>query len=189
MTAPEELTPEEKAAFEGLATHRIPPKALEDQVVSALKNEGLIEKTKPMNQYIKYAAGIAASIALFFAGNYFGKNSALAVDIDPLNGYLMILKEDANFQPGDPMEMFQEYAAWMNGLAEKGVEITGQELKDTAWEVTAEGTTALGSEADTRVTGYFIIQADNEKEALGVVRDNPHLKYGGTIELKAYMNR
>ena len=49
MTAQEDLTPEEKAAFESLATHQIPPFSLEDQVVSALKNEGLIEKKKTLN--------------------------------------------------------------------------------------------------------------------------------------------
>ncbi len=189
MTAQEDLTPEEKAAFESLATHQIPPFSLEDQVVSALKNEGLIEKKKTMNQYIKYSLGIAASITLFIAGNYFGRNASLAVNIDPLNGYMMILKENASFQPGDPMEMFQEYEAWMTGLADKGVEITGQELQPTAWEVSAEGTKSLSAEAETRVTGYFIIQAESEKEALDVVKDNPHIKYGGTIELKAYMNR
>ena len=191
MTVQDDLTPEEKAAFEKLAHSMPPPPALEDRIVAALQDEGLVNKTKTktMNQFLKYTIGIAASIALFFAANYMGRQTSASIEIDPQYGYMMILKEDAQFVPGDPMEMFEEYAAWMEGLFEKGVQITGQELKDTAWEVNAQGTKTLGSEADTRVTGYFIIQADSEEEALAVVRDNPHLKYGGTIELKSYMNR
>jgi len=189
MTVQDDLTPEEKAAFEKLTYSQAPPTALEDRVVAALQNEGLVKKTKSMNQYLKYAVGIAASVALFFAGNYMGRQTSASIEIDPLYGYMMILKEDAKFKPGDPMEMFQEYAAWMEGLFEKGVQITGQELKDNAWEVSAAGTKTIGSEADSRVTGYFIIQANTEDQALAVVRDNPHIKYGGTIELKPYMNR
>lgn len=188
MMEQDDLTPEEKAAFEALSSHSTPPPQLEDKVVNALKTEGLI-KQNTMNIYLKYAAGIAASIIIFFAGNLVGKQAGDVVEIDPLQGYMMILKEDVNFTPGDPMEMFNEYAGWMNGLYEKGIKITGQELKNEAWAVTNSGTTSLDGAVDTRITGYFLIQAKTEEEALAVVRDNPHLKYGGSIELKAFMNR
>lgn len=189
MRENDELTQEEKAAFQALARNEQPPSGLEDRLVDLLKDEGLIKQNRTMNTYWKYLAGLAASVLIFFAGNLLGRQSANTVAIDPLQGYMMILKEDAGFQPGDPMEMFQEYASWMNGLAEKGVKITGQELKDSAWQVTKSHTETMGSEAATRTTGYFLIQAKTEAEALAVVKDNPHLKYGGVIELKAFMNR
>lgn len=188
MKEQDALTPEEKSAFEALPNIMEPPLHLEDTVVTALKEEGLIKKQRTMHTYFKYAAGLAASVLIFFAGNFLGKQNNL-VEIDPLQGYMMILKEDAAFQPGDPMAMFEEYAAWMNNLYDKGIKITGQELKNEAWSVTKAGSRALGQEADTKVTGYFLIEAKSEEEALAVVRDNPHLKYGGTIELKAFMNR
>lgn len=185
----EELTPEEQAAFKAMALAKQPPNGLEDKVVAELKKEGLIKKTYKMNNYIKYAAGIAASVIIFFAGNLVGKQTGTVAEIDPLNGYIMILKEDASFKPGDPMQMFEEYASWMNGLYKQGVKITGQELKNEALEVTASATTSLEGDDERRTTGYFIIETKTEEEALAVVKDNPHLKYGGIIELKAFMNR
>lgn len=187
MMDQEELTPEEQAAFRAMASAQRPPSSLEDNIVAELKNEGLIKKTRTMNSYIKYAVGIAASVIIFFAGNIVGKQSGSVPEIDPLNGYIMILKEDANFQPGDPMQMFEEYASWMNGLYSKGVKISGQELKNEALEVTASATVSLDN--DLRTTGYFVIETKTKEEALAVVKDNPHLKYGGIIELKAFMNR
>ncbi len=189
MMDQEELTPEEQAAFKAMASAHLPPAALENRIVAELKKEGLIKKTRTMNTYIKYAAGIAASVIIFFAGNIVGKQTGSVAEIDPLNGYIMILKEDSNFKPGDPMEMFEEYASWMNGLYNKGVKITGQELKNDALEVTASSTTQLDGTDERRTTGYFIIETKTEEEALAVVKDNPHLKYGGIIELKAFMNR
>jgi hypothetical protein len=189
MMDQEELTPEEQAAFRAMASAQQPPLSLEDNIVAELKNQGLIKNTRTMNSYIKYAVGIAASVIIFFAGNVVGKQSGGATEIDPLNGYIMILKEDVNFKPGDPMQMFEEYSSWMNGLYNKGVKISGQELKNEALEVTASATTALDGNSDSRTTGYFVIETKTKEEALAVVKDNPHLKYGGTIELKAFMNR
>jgi hypothetical protein len=189
MMERDELTPEEQAAFEAMATMQQPPSYLEDKVVDALKKEGLIKKKYTMNVYIRYAAAIAASVIIFFIGNIVGKQAGQTAAIDPANGYIMILKEDAGFQPGDPMEMFEEYAKWMNDLAAKGVKITGQELKNEALEVTATNTTSLDGSNGRKTTGYFVIETASEEEALAVVKDNPHLKYGGIIELKSFMNR
>ena len=189
MTERDELTPEERAAFEALAKEKQPPAYLEDQVVAALQKEDLIKTTTTMNVYLRYAMGIAASVLLFFTGNLVGRQAGGDAEINPLYGYMMILKEDARFQPGDPQAMFEEYAAWMEGLYNKGIKINGQELQPNALNVSQETVEPLKPDADSRVTGYFLIEAKSEAEALAVVKDNPHLKYGGTIELKAFMNR
>lgn len=183
-----ELTPEEKKAFEALADQQPPSAFLEEKIVNALKDEGLIKKQVTMNQFVKYTVAVAASVLLFLAGTFTAKQSGTVVEIDPMKGYMMILKEDQGFRPGDPMEMFNEYAAWMNATGERGVKITGQELQNEAWRLSADGTTNLNNQ-EVRTTGYFIIEAATAEEALAVAQDNPHLKYGGTIELKAYMNR
>lgn len=189
MMDQQKLTSEEQAAFEAMKSAHAPPPYLEERLVAELKEEGLIKNTHSMKTYLKLAIGIAASILLFFAGNYVGKQSVSVETIDPLKGYIMILKEDANFAPGDPMQMFEEYSDWMNGLYAKGVKISGQELKSEAFQVTSTTTTPLDGIVGERTTGYFVIETPSEEEALAVVRDNPHLKYGGVIELKAFMNR
>lgn len=183
----EQLTPEEKRAFETLVSSAPPPTSLEYKIIAQLKEEGLIKKQTTMNVYLKYATAVAASLIIFLTGNYIGKQSS-PTEINPLNGYIMILKEDHNFTPGEPMQMFKEYAAWMNNLYDQGVKITGQELKNEAIRVSALGPEKLGGDED-KITGYFIIEAKSEAEAMKIVNANPHLKYGGIIELKEFMNR
>jgi len=186
----DKLSPEEQAAFEAMKSAQSPPDYLEDNIVTSLQKEGLIKPTITMHTYIKFALGIAASLLVFFVGSYVGQQSIPPTEeINPQYGYIMILKEDASFSPGDPMDMFEEYSSWMENLYAKGVKITGQELKAEAFRVTNEQTTPLDGVDGERTTGYFVIETPTEAEALEVVKDNPHLKYGGIIELKAFMNR
>ena len=186
----EGLTEEERAAFEKLSNYAAPPDHLETSVIDALKREGLIKtKTITMNTNLKWVASVAASILIFFAGTYWGKQSVNAVEIDPNLGYMLILHEDEDFRPGDPMAMFEEYGAWMQNTSQSGVIITGQELSNKAVMVNSASEVSLGEEAAERISGYFIIEAKSEQEALKVARANPHVKYGGTIELKPFIVR
>lgn len=86
--------------------------------------------------------------------------------------------------------MFQEYAAWMESTFQRGVNITGQELKNEAVIVDAnQKLEYLDEGSQEKVTGYFILEAPSLELALEVAKDNPHLKYGGIIEVKEYMVR
>ncbi len=184
------LTPEEREAFDRLSSHKTPPVELEAKVISALKEEGLIKtKTVVMNTNLKWAISIAASVLIFFAGSYWGKQSLSTSAINPTLGYMLILHEDENFQPGDPMAMFEEYSTWMQNTDESGITISGQELSPEAVLVKSNNSISLDEEASERITGYFILEAKTKEEALKVARLNPHIKYGGTIEVKPFMVR
>lgn len=183
------LTPEEKSALDALPKTSPLPEGLEQRIVFQLESEGLIRKSTSMQRILPWAASIAASILFFFIGSSLAKNNFQEVQINPEQGYMLILHEDERFQPGDPMEMFQEYAAWMNTINEMGVKITGQELDNRATVLTTESIQTRGEETVKRTTGYFIIEAESEADALSIAKQNPHLKYGGTIELKPFIVR
>ena len=186
----EELSEAEKKLFQGLEKERTPPSSLEKKIVAELLNKGEIKKINVMNNYVKLAASIAALVLFFFGGIYYGKATAgTGVQIEPTKGYILLLHEDEGFNPGDPMAMFEEYKTWMENTYGRGVKIDGQELKNEATLVTSEKQTALLESEVNRTTGYFILEANSYEEAVAVAMENPHVKYGGTVEVKPFMVR
>ncbi len=185
----EYLNENDQKLFEQLEKEMQPPAHLEEQLVNQLKFEGHI-KEKKMNNIGKIVIGIAASVLLFMGGAWYGKSTSQHVTITPEMGYMLLLHEDDRFTPGEPMEMFEEYGAWMQNTFARGVKITGQELVNEAVLV-RKGTQNInrGEETTTRTTGYFILEASSLEEAIAVAEENPHVKYGGTVEVKAYMVR
>ena len=187
----DELSKNEEKVFSELSREKTTPAYLEEKIVQKLKAENLIlSKISFLYTYGKWAASVAAIVVVFFAGNYSGKLSCDAGLIDPNNGYLLLLQENENFRPGDPQDMYQEYASWMQGTFEKGIKISGQELKNTSTRVTSQGVSEfIGGQTEFKTTGYFRLEAKSREEALEVAKGNPHVKYGGIVELKEYMVR
>lgn len=185
----EHLNENDQRLYDQLENELQPPAHIEEQLVNQLKFEGHIEESK-MNNIGRIIIGIAASILLFLGGTWYGKSSTEPISITPEMGYMLLLHEDERFTPGDPMDMFQEYAAWMENTFAKGVKITGQELANEAVLV-RKGIPNInqGTETNERTTGYFILEANSLQEAIAVAQENPHVKYGGTVEVKAYMVR
>ncbi|HMB63514.1 MAG TPA: hypothetical protein VKN36_10600 [Eudoraea sp.] len=187
----EELSNYEKKIFGRLKREEQPPADLEKRIVEQLKSDHLItSNTYKMNPIIKWVAASAAAVLLFFTGNYMGKQTIEKQGIDPNRGYMLILHEDDQFKPGDPQEMYQEYGAWMQDTMSKGIAMTGHELKNEADIVDArQHVEHLDENSARKTTGYFILEAESLEVALQVARSNPHIKYGGTIEVKQYMVR
>jgi hypothetical protein len=87
MTDRDELTREERSAFEALPRERAPDAALEERVVAALRRRGLLPiplaAGAPRRRLLPWLVGaVAASLALFAggfaAGQYFGARSGAA---------------------------------------------------------------------------------------------------------------
>lgn len=184
----EELSEAEKRIFQGLQSEKAPPRSLEKQIVKELEKQGELKRTTNMNDYVKWAAAIAAMVLFFFGGRYFEQLQHQKIaGIDPTKGYILLLHEDLSFSPGDPMEMFEEYKTWMENTMNEGVKITGQELKNGATLVSNSGLSSNGEDATERTTGYFILEAASYEEAVQVAVNNPHVKYGGSVEVKPFM--
>ena len=185
----DKLSNNERRLFDQLPRTKEPPRSLEKNILNKMKKEGLLAEKANRQVYWKWSMSLAASILLFISGIYFERiNTSEMIEIEPTKGYVLLLHEDNRFSPGDPMEMYTEYNTWMTETFEKGVKITGQELKEEAVLVDQGGQTSTAS-AERRTTGYFILEAENLEMAVQVAQKNPHIKYGGTIEVKPYMVR
>jgi hypothetical protein len=99
MTEPrnEELTREERGAFDALAANAVPPPALEERVVAALRERGLARSAPwwervlaPVPKPARLAAAAAALVLAFVAGVEYGKRSNEAplpeVRLEPPDG-------------------------------------------------------------------------------------------------------
>ncbi len=182
------LSESEKAAFGRLRREQQPPPELEQTVLKALHKEGLLRKSPgPRRRWLPLAAAVAG-IALFAGGYFFGRSQGGPEgQIRPELGYMLLLHEDSRFRPGEPMEMFEEYKAWMEAVGSRGVAITGQELRNEALVLDPDGTP--DTDEPERTTGYFLLEAATMDQATEIARSIPHLKYGGSVEVKAFMNR
>ena len=66
-----DLTPIERAAFDELTTEEAPPRILEERVIRALNDKGLLSAPRGARRRFRWtgvAAGIAAAVALFVSG-------------------------------------------------------------------------------------------------------------------------
>ncbi len=184
----DKLSKKEKKRFDQLPREKEPPKKMEKFLLHRLDEEGLLTRKSKKQVYVKWAISVAASLLLFVSGIFYERlNSSDIVLIEPSKGYMLLLHEDNSFVPAEPKEMFYEYKNWMESTFERGVKITGQELKDEAVLVNQDGQSEVKNHE--RTTGYFILEAKTLGEAIKVAQENPHIKYGGTIEVKQYMVR
>jgi len=187
----ENLSPKEKEAFDSLEKIKIPPASVEDETVKKLKLKKLIRSKHSGVFYLKWASSIAASVVIFLGGWYFGQYGVIKREVSENTAlYLLLLHEDENFRPIELPLMVEEYANWLSQLGSKGRYVAGEELQYHAYWINnqeqREETFAVDKD---KITGYFIIEAENSNEALAISQTSPHLKYGGTIELREIVTR
>ena len=106
--------------------------------------------------------------------------------------FLLLLREPMNPPPGvvlpSAADAVREYGEWATQLARRGLLISAEPLED-AGGVWLSGLGGAMSATDPgnapTIGGFFLIRADDVESALETARESPHLKYGGTIELRA----
>jgi hypothetical protein len=148
----------EWSAAEAAALERLraagPPPDLEESVVAALADEGLVgggvgsaglgdaghpARVPSRRAWAWGGLALAASLAAFFAGIAIsdrgaGREEALPETVGPPapERWLLLLYEDAAYRaPATPEEhaaRVAEYVAWAEGLREQGVVVDGEEL-------------------------------------------------------------
>jgi hypothetical protein len=78
-----------------------------------------------------------------------------------------------------------EYSAWAGRLAAEGVLVGGEKLADEPLTMlTSNGTVDTPRFTADELGGFFIIQAADSAEAYRIARDCPHLKHGGTVQVR-----
>ncbi|MEM8895862.1 MAG: hypothetical protein AAGC88_14870, partial [Bacteroidota bacterium] len=132
--------------------------------------------------------GVAASLLLFFVGALVGRQSVPQIDAN--NGYLLLLHQDDGYLPGDLEEMKQDYSNWQPEIEGATVFTSSQELQSPrVWIAASNEGHNNEKGGSSLISGFYMIEAPNVDAAIAIARTNPHLKYGGSIELRALMVR
>lgn len=108
--------------------------------------------------------------------------------------FMLLLHEDpkefADLSPEEGQRVIEKYSAWREGLAAAGKLAGGNKLADEGGRHLSSDSGRLRvvdgpfSEAKEVLGGYFMIEAADYEEAVGISSGCPHLEYG-RIELRA----
>jgi hypothetical protein len=181
---------EEQAAR--LRSYPVPPRALEDRVVAALREDGPAKAGHHKKGVASAVSrtrliAIAASTLLAFA---LGRWTAPAPIVDP-GAYLLLVQDgpgDERLSADDVSLRVGEFAAWARDLRAKGLLTSAEKLEDGG-EVLSAGATAPLTDADRAIGGFFVIRAATTEEAASIARGAPNLRYGGRIVLRRLDHR
>lgn len=188
MRSDDELTPDERDALGRLPREADPPPGLEQDTVAALTVRGLLRRP---GRRLHAAAAIAASVLLFAGGiavGQFGGETAPPADGRPR--FALFLYEGPEYRqpaPGAMDRRVEEYVAWVRAERTGGTVEGGEKLSDED-DVVIEPDGATGavpsSPGESRLAGYFLIRAADQRTALEIARTCPHVRYGGRMVLR-----
>lgn len=186
----DELTPEERDALGRLARHAAPPAGLEQATVATLTARNLLRRPR---RRFGAALALAASVLLFAGGLAVGRFVGDGAAVPPADGrprFALFLYEGPEYAqpaPGRMDERIREYAAWAGAVRTDGVVEGGEKLKDgedVAIEPGGSGGAVPSAPDPSRLAGYFLIRAPDQRAALEIARSCPHVRYGGRIVLR-----
>lgn len=131
------------------------------------------------------AAAAIALVALGAAVGYAGRGDGLDGATLPVSGEptFMLLVRGEPQAPGGPASVVREYRQWAQSLAADGNLVGGNKLMDEPgrW---LTGSTVGDPRTNSDVTGYFLVGASDYEEAIEIARTSPHIRYGGTFEIR-----
>lgn len=186
-----ELDPELARALAALSREHLPPRELEDRVVAALRRHGSIAPGY-RRPWLRWARPVAAAATVLAVGFLAGRWSAIQPPAPQGERYLLLLVGDPSFGDREKeLRFYDEYAAWGGKLAAAGHLVSAARLDDPRPSLAAvDGRVSLSSEqSGAGVSGFFMIRARDEQEAIALARDSPHLEYGGRIEIRRLVGR
>ena len=157
-----------------------PPETLEERVVNVLWDEELIRTSRARGRFVGHAAIVAGLLLVGVLGFLGGKMGTPQPD---RGDYLLILRTGAGQTaapgPEEETRLYNEYAAWYRAALERGEMVAGEKLADDVSVLPA------GDALDGRtIEGFFLIKASTDREAERIASGCPHLRYGGTIEIR-----
>lgn len=195
----------EPLALESWGADRTAPPELRGRVLEAARSRGLVEGGIMSKRGFWMGAVATAAALMFVVGFGLGSRQAgkagdvtqTKPDAAPTAAtttpkFALFLFEDAAYQsPPDDQMMARvgEYGGWARDLAVAGRYVDGEKLADDGRFCRVENgaLAAVAPQADAkrgRLTGYFVIGAASLDDAMEVAKGCPHLKYGGTVEIR-----
>ena len=183
----EVLSAEEREAFDRLEREKEPPALLEAQVIRSLKEAQLLEP--PITHWRKRAPRIvgllAASLLIFLGGavvgaKWWGGRVARPGPSSPKFMLVLNASEPSRTRSLEEVKrIVEEYRGWASKLRDEGISVEGEKLKAESRVVGEDQ-----SPQQKRISGYFLIGATDFDQAVQIASGCPHLKYGGTIEVR-----
>ncbi|HEY6065183.1 MAG TPA: YciI family protein [Thermoanaerobaculia bacterium] len=137
----------------------------------------------------RLAVAALIAVAAFLAGR-FAKPSAATSSVDGRPRYLLLLHErpgSAAETPEQARRVVDEYKAWAKRLRAEGKLVGGEKLSEGGTVLSSAGERRIGV-SPGEIGGYFVIRAATPEEALDIARDCPHVRRGGTVELRPIEN-
>jgi hypothetical protein len=121
-------------------------------------------------------------------------NTPPTVASAPKERYVLLLHGPARTAPASAAQaaadsvaeqaIVAEYRAWAIGLRNSGALVIAEKLADDPlMMLTANGATQMPRNTADELGGFFLIQADSA-EAFRIARACPHLKHGGTVQVR-----
>jgi len=183
----DDLTAEEKRALAALGGAAPPPAGLEEATLSRLRAEELVRRPGRKGNASRLLAA-AAALALFAVGLALGRRGSPATAAPSASSgvegprfvlFLYDAPTDPAMSEAQMQERVSEYRNWASGLRQRGASIHGEKLRSGRAE--RLGPAPAG---EAPLGGYFVISAKDWDAAMEVARSCPHLKHGGTIEVR-----
>ncbi|MCC9168293.1 YciI family protein [Pontibacter harenae] len=107
--------------------------------------------------------------------------------------YMLFLKEDLQAaQQLTPEQMeadMQQYMQWVEELTQADQFVAGDPLGFGGYHITKDALLTDGPfvESKEAISGYFIIKATSDEQAIEIARQCPIFKTGGSVELRPVM--
>lgn len=142
----------------------------------------------------RVAIAALAAAASLLVGVGVGRRSATPPTATSKERYVLLLHGPARPAAADAKQaaadsvaeqaIVSEYRAWAMRLRDSGALVMAEKLaRDPVTMLSAAGATELPHDTPDEVGGFFLIQADSA-EAFRIARECPHLRHGGTVQVR-----
>ncbi len=99
--------------------------------------------------------------------------------------FLLLIRGNEPNQLLPEAQLTQEYRAWAEELAGSGALVAAEKLIDDEGRWLDAAERPADDLQSSVVGGFFLIRAAGYDEAVAIARLSPHIRYGGTIEVRA----
>lgn len=170
------------ALCEGLGELRVPP-ADPNAAFEFGRRLGAVQQRRRQSMLLRVAAGFALFL-LGAAGGYLVRAPASPPSaVSPGTSTFLLLVRGEEQAPVAGDSLVREYSAWAESLASAGRLVGANKLTDEPGHWIAN---SAAGESRTRsdVSGYFLVSATSYDEAIEIAQTSPHIRYGGTFEIR-----
>ena len=156
-----------------------------ERPVDPQRAHGIVARIRPRPRR-RWMLEIAAAVAIALVAGAAGRASLRPSRAN----YVLFVHDDAPVRPSEALARFQEYSAWAASLRNGNHLAGGEELQDQRTILMSTQTVEQRSAIrDRAIGGYFLLIAHDDLEALALSRACPHLRHGGTVELRRMTSR